>query len=58
MVRIKALFVLLGVTALSAYTIGRYSNPAHHPPVAAVTHAPAAAVKTSPPKVRKAKPAI
>jgi len=56
MVRIKALFVLLGVTALSAYTIGRYSIPASHPPAATVAHAHPATVKTGGPKVRKTKP--
>lgn len=55
MVRIKALFVLLGVTALSAYTIGRYSAPASHTPVAAVTPPQPNAVKASVPKVRKTK---
>lgn len=53
MLRLKALFVLLGVTALSAYTIGRYSAPANHAPVAAVAHAHPAAVKANAPKVRK-----
>lgn len=54
MVRIKALFVLLGVTALSAYTIGRYSISAHNPPGAAVTHTHPVAVKVSgAPKARK-----
>ena len=34
--RAKALFVLLGVTALGAYTIGRGSRPVNHAPVPAV----------------------
>ena len=55
MVRIKALFVLLAVTALSAYTIGRYNTPANHAPIAAVAHAHPAAVKAPVPKARKVK---
>ena len=37
--RAKALFVLLGVTALGAYTIGRGSRPVNHAPVPAVAQA-------------------
>jgi hypothetical protein len=55
MVRIKALFVLLAVTALSAYTIGRYSHPANHPPAPTVAHAHPAAAKATVPKARKVK---
>jgi hypothetical protein len=55
MVRIKALFVLLGVTALSAYTIGRYGAPATPPTVPAVAHAHQTTAKASAPKPRKAK---
>jgi hypothetical protein len=53
MVRIKALFVLLGVTALGAYTIGRYGAPANHPPVPAAAHAHQTTAKAGAPKLRK-----
>ena len=34
--RAKTLFVLLSVTALGSYTVGRYSRPVNHAPVSAV----------------------
>jgi hypothetical protein len=38
--RVKSLLILLSVTALGAYTVGRHSSPAKHAPVAAVAQPP------------------
>ncbi len=40
--RVKSLLILLSVTALGAYTVGRHSSPVNNAPVASVAQPPVA----------------